>query len=51
MESLSEPMLITTNQTTYELLKDDFVFSERGEHDVCGFGKKNLYYLESELPR
>jgi class 3 adenylate cyclase len=51
MESLSEPMHITTNQTTYELLKDDFLFSERGEHDVRGFGKMNLYYLESELPR
>jgi class 3 adenylate cyclase len=51
MESLSEPMHITTNQTTYDLLKDDFVFSERGEHDVRGFGKMNLYYLESELPR
>jgi class 3 adenylate cyclase len=51
MESFSEPMHITTNQATYELLKDDFLFSDRGEHDVRGFGKMNLYYLESEQPR
>lgn len=51
MEGLSEPMRITTNQATYELLKDDFVFRERGEHDIRGFGKMNLYYLESEISR
>lgn len=48
MESLSEPMKITLCEETYELLKDDFVFTERGEVEVKGFGRKVLYYLDGE---
>ena len=51
METLSEPMQITVSENTYILLKDDFVFSDRGEFDVKGFGPTNLYRLERELPR
>ena len=51
METLSEPMQITVSENTYLLLKDDFVFSERGEFEVKGFGPTNLYFLERELPR
>ncbi|MEH6823755.1 MAG: adenylate/guanylate cyclase domain-containing protein [Motiliproteus sp.] len=49
MESLSEPMHITTNETTRELIKDDFVFTERGEMEVKGFGKMQLFFLEEEV--
>ncbi len=48
MESLSEPMKITLCQETYDLLRDDFVFTERGETEVKGFGTKTLYFLEDE---
>ncbi len=49
METLSEPMKITISEDTYELLKDDFICSERGEFEVKGFGTQTLYYLEREL--
>ncbi len=48
MENMSEPMRITTNQATRELIKDDFVFTERGELEVKGFGPMELYFLEEE---
>ena len=48
MESLSEPMKITISQATYDLIKDDFVCSERGEFEVKGFGTNTLYFLERE---
>lgn len=51
MESLSEPMKITISESTYHLLKDNFVCTERGEFDVKGFGTNTLYFLERELPQ
>lgn len=51
METLSEPMQITISEDTYQLLKDDFVCTERGEFEVKGFGMQKLYYLEREMPR
>ena len=45
---LSEPMHITCNEDTYELIKDDFVFEELGPTEVKGFGTQNLYSLEAE---
>jgi len=51
MESLSEPMRITLNQATYELIKDEFVCSEREEVEVKGFGPMTLYFLEEEARR
>ena len=51
METLSEPMKITISENTYELIKDDFVCSERGEFEVKGFGMNTLYFLERELPQ
>jgi len=51
METLSEPMQITISENTYELLKDDFVCTERGEYEVKGFGTQKLYFLERELPK
>jgi adenylate cyclase len=49
MESMSEAMRITVSQHTHDLLKDDFVLSERGVFDIKGFGPQPLYYLEGEL--
>ncbi|WP_207061480.1 adenylate/guanylate cyclase domain-containing protein [Motiliproteus sp. SC1-56] len=48
MESLSEPMRITLNETTYALIKDEFLCTERGEVEVKGFGSQTLYFLEEE---
>lgn len=51
METMSEPMRITASPYTYELLKDTFAFTERGEYDVKGFDSMTLYFLEGELGR
>jgi adenylate cyclase len=50
METLSEPMKITVSENTYELIKNDFVFSEQGDFEVKGFGQTRLYFLEREMP-
>lgn len=50
METLSEPMQITISENTYELIKDEFECSERGEFEVKGFGTQRLYFLERERP-
>jgi adenylate cyclase len=50
METLSEPMQITISFDTYQLIKDDFQCSERGEFEVKGFGSQKLYFLEREMP-
>ncbi|MFP3913486.1 MAG: adenylate/guanylate cyclase domain-containing protein, partial [Actinomycetota bacterium] len=49
MEAVSEPMQITLNQATADLLSDDFVLSEIGETEIKGFGTQRLYHLESEV--
>lgn len=49
MEALSEPMHITVSQDSYRLLRDDFVLSSCGEHDIKGFGPQQLYVLEGEV--
>lgn len=51
METLSEPMRITISENTYELIKDDFECTERGDFDVKGFGSQKLYFLEREHPK
>jgi adenylate cyclase len=50
METLSEPMKITISDNTYQLIKDDFACSERGDFEVKGFGETKLYFLDRELP-
>src|SRR5690606_21834181 len=45
-----EPMKITVSESTYQLIKDDFQLTERGEFEVKGFGTERLYFLERELP-
>jgi adenylate cyclase len=48
METLSEPMRVTISESTYQLIKNDFDCTERGEFEVKGFGMSNLYFLERE---
>jgi adenylate cyclase len=50
MEGISEPMRITASEATYQLLKDEFVLTERGEFELKGFGMNTAYFLERELP-
>jgi adenylate cyclase len=50
METLSESMKITISESTYQLIKNDFTCTERGEFEVKGFGMSRLYFLERELP-
>jgi len=50
METLSESMKITISESTYQLIKNDFVCTERGEFEVKGFGPSTLYFLEREHP-
>ena len=50
METASEPMRITVNQATRDLLADDFFLVDRGEVEIKGFGTQHLYFLEDELP-
>ena len=41
-------MTITLCDDTYELIKNSFVFAERGEFEIKGFGTKKLYTLLGE---
>jgi adenylate cyclase len=50
METLSEAGRITISESTYELIKDDFIGTERGDFEVKGFGTTKLYFLEREVP-
>jgi len=46
METLSEPEEITLCEDMYHLIKNDFHFTERGEIEVKGFGKKQIFTLD-----
>jgi len=50
METLSEAMRVTISENTYQLIKDDFICTERGEFEVKGFGTQTLYFLDREVP-
>lgn len=45
MESSGEPGRIQVTQTTYELLKDDYEFEERGEQEIKGKGWMVTHWL------
>ena len=47
MESLSGTMQITLCDDMYELVKNDFNITELDVVDIKGFGKKQLYRLDS----
>lgn len=50
MESNSEPMRINVSETTYNLTRDRFTFSEREPIEVKGKGKMKMYFLEPYFP-
>jgi class 3 adenylate cyclase len=49
MESNSQPGKINISSTTYELIKDRFQCTPRGEISVKGAGEKTMYFVEHEL--
>jgi class 3 adenylate cyclase len=51
METISEPMRITLTEETRDLIKDEFLFTERGEFEIKGFGMQRLHFLDGELSR
>lgn len=48
MESNSKPMFINCSPSTYELIKDDFDTTYRGESDVKGKGIMKMYFINHE---
>ena len=46
MQSNSEPMRVNLSESAYELVKHDFIFSEREPLEVKGKGSMKMYYLE-----
>jgi guanylate cyclase len=48
MESHGTPGKIQITESTYELLKDDFICEERGTATVKGKGEMRLWYLVGE---
>ena len=51
MEAMPEPMRITPSAAAYNLIQEEFVFEERGHHDIKGFGTMELFFLEGEKER
>ncbi len=49
MEQNSEPGKINISQSTYELVKDQFVCTCRGELEVKNKGKLKMYFVEKAL--
>ncbi len=45
METLSDTMEISLCEDMYELIKNDFRIEDRGEEQVKGFGRKQIYTL------
>lgn len=48
MESNSKPMFINCSPTTYELIKDEFDTTYRGESEVKGKGIMKMYFINNE---
>ena len=48
MESHGEAGKIHVSEEVYEVLKDKFVFGERGEMEVKGKGRMRTWFLKSE---
>jgi class 3 adenylate cyclase len=49
MESQGVPGEIQVSQATYELLKDSYIFEERGLIDVKGKGPMRVYFLKERV--
>ena len=51
MESNSEPGKINISDVTFDLIKDEFVCTPRGEISVKGADKKSMYFIEHEIAK
>jgi len=49
METLAEPMEIAITEQTHELIRDEFICSDRGVEEVKGFGEQHVFTLDGEL--
>jgi adenylate cyclase len=49
METLADSMEIAITEQTHELIRDEFICSERGEEEVKGFGTQKIFTLDGEL--
>lgn len=49
MESNSEPMKVNISNATWELVKDDFRTTDRGEHAVKGKDAMHMYFVDGRL--
>ncbi|HID03744.1 MAG TPA: adenylate/guanylate cyclase domain-containing protein, partial [Desulfobacterales bacterium] len=46
MEEIAQPMQVNVSSTTYELLKDEFVFSNGKTVEIKGKGREKIYSLK-----
>jgi adenylate cyclase len=46
MESSGEPGKVNVSESTYALVKDEFIFEERGEIEAKGKGKMKMYFVK-----
>ena len=49
MESNSDPMRINVSESTWNLIKDDFKVTSRGEFEVKGKGIMHMYFVEGRI--
>jgi adenylate cyclase len=49
METMAEPMEIAITEQTHELIREEFICSERGVEEVKGFGEQRIFTLDGEL--
>ena len=49
MESSGEVGKVNISESTYELVKDEFSFEERGEIEAKGKGKMRMYFVSEKL--
>jgi len=46
VQDASEPMRVNISEATYRIIKDDFVFEERGPIEVKGKGRVRMHFVE-----
>ncbi len=49
MESNSDPMRINISDTTWQLVRNDFKWTSRGEFEVKGKGIQHMYFVDGRL--
>ena len=49
LEPLCEPMEIMISHDTQKLIKSEFRTTDRGEHEIRGFGKMRVFRLDGDF--